>query len=764
MDISFFSNLSVNQLLDAEFGIEREGLRINQEGVLSKKPHPTVFGDKKTNPYITTDFSESQLELITPVFRKAKDAVAFLDSLYNIAVLELEEEYIWPQSMPAISPPEEEIPLAVFADQASDRTYREYLSTKYGGKKQLISGIHINFSLGGDLLDKLYRKSEKEQSFGDFKNEAYLKIARNSLRYNWLLIYLLGAANIIHKTFEDNCVASLEEISEETFSNADAVSFRNSNCGYQNKSIILPDYSSIENYVSSINSYIKDGDLKDIRELYAGIRLKGKGAYTIDNLLKNGIQYIELRTIDCNPFAKSGLMEEDLDFIHLFFLYCLTKTENTYEDWLVECEHNDKTVAVEGQSPNTVLRKNGQMIPLQLWGMEVLNEMLDLNNRLDLPFAEVLQKKIEVMLNHENTYSYQIALLCQKQGIIAAHLELAKSYKDAAYNERFRLKPYTDLELSTQILLKESIKRGISFEILDCQDNFIQLAKGDHIEYVKQATKTSKDTYVSVLAMENKTVTKKILHAHRISVPSGEEYIELQQAKEAAYKWLNKPIVIKPKSTNFGLGISVFPEGANVLDLEKALDIAFTEDTAVLIEHYVKGKEYRFLVMGEETVAVLHRVPANVIGDGKSTIAELVAIKNENPLRGKGYKTPLEKIEIDEQMKLFLHQENITVETVLPEGKLQYLRENSNISTGGDSIDVTEQAPKAFKDIAVQAAKAVGATICGVDMMIEQFENEASSYSIIELNFNPAIHIHAYPYKGIERNIGYEILKVLKFV
>ena len=180
------------------------------------------------------------------------------------------------------------------------------------------------------------------------------------------------------------------------------------------------------------------------------------------------------------------------------------------------------------------------------------------------------------------------------------------------------------------------------------------------------------------------------------------------------------------------------------------------------MEPFIKGKEYRFLVIGEETAAVLHRVPANVIGDGKSTISQLIAQKNLDPLRGKGYKTPLEKIEIDENMKLFLQQQQITVDTVLPEGKLQYLRENSNISTGGDSIDVTDSTPQVFKEIAVKAAKAMGAQICGADIMIEDIQYELSPYAIIELNFNPAIHIHSFPYKGKERNIAYKIIKLLE--
>ena len=115
-------------------------------------------------------------------------------------------------------------------------------------------------------------------------------------------------------------------------------------------------------------------------------------------------------------------------------------------------------------------------------------------------------------------------------------------------------------------------------------------------------------------------------------------------------------------------------------------------------------------------------------------------------------------------MKMFLYQQHLTIDTILPKGTLQYLRENSNISTGGDSIDVTNQAAERFKTLVVQAAKAVGANICGVDMIIEDFDDNQSAYSIIELNFNPAIHIHAYPYKGIERDIGYEILKLLELI
>ena len=263
--------------------------------------------------------------------------------------------------------------------------------------------------------------------------------------------------------------------------------------------------------------------------------------------------------------------------------------------------------------------------------------------------------------------------------------------------------------------------------------------------------------------MENKSVTKHILKRNGIHVPEGEEYSSIEAARQSLSKWAGQPAVIKPKSTNFGLGISIFPDGTDQAGLAEGLKIAFKEDNSILIESFVEGKEYRFLVIGEETIAVLHRVPANVIGDGNSTIQQLIEKKNRDPLRGTGHITPLEKIQINDSLKLYLQQQGLTIDSVIPEGKIQYIRENSNISTGGDSIDVTDTVPDIFKHLAVKAAKSVGANICGVDMMIENVEDGTSPYSIIELNFNPAIHIHAYPYKGKERNIAYPILKLLGF-
>ncbi|MGL4898074.1 MAG: bifunctional glutamate--cysteine ligase GshA/glutathione synthetase GshB, partial [Cetobacterium sp.] len=335
-------------------------------------------------------------------------------------------------------------------------------------------------------------------------------------------------------------------------------------------------------------------------------------------------------------------------------------------------------------------------------------------------------------------YSDLVLKGVRTKGFVKFHIDKAKKFLLEMKKTPYTLKGFEDLELSTQILLKAAIKNGVKFEILDRDENFVYLEKNGKVEYVKQATKTSLDSYVTMLIMENKVVTKKVLEKENIIVPQGKDYFNIEEAK-SDYRKYGAGTVIKPKSTNFGLGITIFKEEFSKEDYEKALEIAFKEDNSILIEKFVKGKEYRIFVIGDEVVGILHRVPANVRGDGERSIKELVEEKNLDPLRGIGYKTPLEKIKLEDPEKLFLKGQGLTMEYIPKKDEVVYLRENSNISTGGDSLDYTDDILDTYKEIAIKASKAVGARICGVDMMIEDIKNPNSkdNYAIIELNFNP---------------------------
>ena len=756
------------EIMAASFGIERESLRVNPKGKLAQTKHPEAFGDKIINPYITTDFSESQVELITPNLSTVQETYNFLNALYDMTALNIGDELLWPQSTPCNIPEDKEIPIAEYCDCDKcheARAYREELFKKYGGKTQLISGIHYNFSFEEDFIQKLYKETQTELSYQYFKDSVYLKIVRNYLTYRWLLIYLIGAAPAFHESFiaDDNKLK--EEVENESYTNEGAISYRNGTSGYKNPHDLYPDYTTTKTYLESINRFVEEGSIQNYKELYSQIRPKAKdNTQLLKSLEEEGILYIEVRSIDINPFEKGGIAITDLEFLHLFMLYLLIKEEspNQAENWQAEANNNQRYIAEKGLL-DIQLSRNGKAIRKVDWALEILEEMLIMNSELELGKASIIEEMIEKVKNPELTYAYRIQERCKEQGFITAHLELAKSYKEDAYKNRYKFYGYEDMELSTQILMKEAIMQGIKVEVLDRYDNFIALEQGEHIEYVKQATKTAKDSYMTMLIMENKTVTKKVLERNGIRVPRGIEVFKGQSLERAAMKYEGCAIVVKPKSTNFGMGISIFPQGASKEDIIKALEIGFTHDNTVLIEEFAKGKEYRFLVIGDEVAGVLHRVPANVMGDGKKTIRELVEIKNQDSLRGKGYKTPLEKINLDESSELFLKQSSLNFESVPAEGEVVYLRENSNISTGGDSIDYTDEMPQRFKDIAVASAKAAGAKFCGVDMMLEDYTNADGDYAIIEINFNPAIHIHSYPYKGTERKIAEKVLKVLGF-
>lgn len=752
------------------FGIEKESLRVNEKGELALTNHPEIFGDKIKNPYITVDFSESQIEMITPIESSVEKAYDFLKNIHEIVVTNLKDEYLWSQSVPPILPSEELIPLGKFPQNKELEKYREKLALKYGRKKQLLSGIHFNFSFDDEFLKELYELSKEKTSFKEFKNNIYLKISRNYFKYGWMIIYLLGASPVIHETYLQKCIDKMKKFTEDTYYFEDLVSFRNGSCGYRNEKDFFVNYESVDKYVESLERLIEKESISSAKEYYSPIRLKTKNPKEILLELENsGIEYLEFRSIDLNPFSEIGIEKVDLEFLHLFILFLFLKDDEPFEEKdYFRYLKNQEILANKGNSDEFRLicceDKNVSPKEYSIVILEEIERHLKAIGAFTNKDEKVLQYQKNKILSNR-LYSDLVLKEVKQKGFVKFHMDKAKYFLKEIEKTPYTLKGFEDLELSTQILLKAAIKNGIKFEVLDRDENFIVLEKDGKIEYVKQATKTSLDSYVTMLIMENKVVTKKVLEKESIVVPKGRDYSNIEEAK-ADYRKYKAGIVIKPKSTNFGLGITIFKEEFSKEDYEKALEIAFKEDSSILIENFVKGKEYRVFVIEDEVVGILHRVPANVKGDGERSIKELVEEKNLDPLRGVGYKTPLEKIKLEDPEKLFLKGQGLTIEYIPKKDEVVYLRENSNISTGGDSLDYTDDILDVYKKIAIKASKAVGAKICGVDMMIEDIKNPnpIDNYAIIELNFNPAIHIHCYPYKGKNRNLGEKILKALGYI
>ena len=729
---------------NVKIGLEKEGQRILKDGTISKTDHPKVFGVRHENPYIQTDFAESQVELITTPENSEKSVLRVLNAVHEVTLKNMPaDEFIWPLSIPAILPDESEIRVAQF-EKKSDVEYREYLVEKYGKYKQMVSGIHYNFQLDDKFMKKVAEITKKD--LVDVKNEIYLKLARQFIRYQWILIYLYGASPLAEDKYFTNGLKPNDYVR----------SLRTSRFGYVNDDDIKVSYSSLEKYIEDITGYVKNGNLIAEKEFYSSVRFRG--ADTIMKFPKEGIKYMEFRLFDLNPFAPFGILEKDIRFVHLFLKTLV---------WLDEVNKETSESLGYEYSENVALTHPYKNVPYEEEGIWLLNQMKELVKELGLFDNDIklIDEKIDELQNPKITLGAKLLTEYEKDNNMSrVGMELAKKYKEEALREYYSLSAFANMELSTQAVIEDAIKNGIKVDVIDENDQFIRLENKNHIEYVKNGNMTSKDSYISPLIMENKVVTKKVLAEKAFRVPKGYEVSSLDEAIQKFNYIKNKPIVIKPKSTNFGLGITIFKNGTSSLEnYSKAVEFALKEDKDILIEEFIEGTEYRFFVIEGKTEAVLLRVPANVVGDGKHTIRELVEIKNSNPLRGDAKKTPLKKIELGEIEKLQLAEQGLNFDSILPENEVAYLRENSNISTGGDSVDKTDAVHESYKKLAVEITDAMMAKVCGVDLIIPDITEEINgeNYGVIEANFNPMMMMHIYPHSGKSRRLSLNVLKML---
>lgn len=298
-------------IFDGNFGLERETLRVDENGNLATTPHP--FND---NPFLTKDFCENQLELVTPICRSVDELMETLSALDCAACAELKKsnEYLWLNSNPPHFYSESDIPVARFSgDEEYKLTYRKNLEHRYGKRLMLYSGIHFNFSFSEQFLQSVYNGDGK---YGEFKTALYFRVQKQLCRYSWLLVLLTAASPVYDLSLDG------DGLSGDGFDGY--ASRRNSKKGYWNRFIPVLDYSSLETYINSIKNYIKTGELYSAAELYLPVRMKPHGTSNPDALLRNGIDHVELRMFDLNPLSPLGVMREDLEFAHCFIIYLLS--------------------------------------------------------------------------------------------------------------------------------------------------------------------------------------------------------------------------------------------------------------------------------------------------------------------------------------------------------------------------------------------------------------------------------------------------------
>jgi len=394
-------------------GIEKEGLRVTPKGYLAQTFHPRALGSKLTHPYITTDYSEALLELITPPLQNPDDLLEWLNDLHAYTYQHIGDELIWTHSMPCNFTAEKDIPIADYGTSNAGRfktIYRKGLDVRYGKQMQTIAGIHFNTSYSDTFWQQYQRMMNDEHNLRDFKDEQYFHLIRNYLRYNWILAYLFGASPAICTCFMKEPHLELKPFGHGTAYGPYATSLRLSDIGYQNdaQSHLNISYNDLKSYANDLTyaimtpeekyktmGVIKNGDYIQLNdhilqieaEFYGGIRPK-RVHHTNERpskaLQHQGIEYIEVRSLDINPFLSTGISLDDILFLDIFILYCLFSPGPLLSHKHQESiRYNLHRVVLYGRQADITLKKDDETLSLQDWLTQIMQELQPIAQLLD---------------------------------------------------------------------------------------------------------------------------------------------------------------------------------------------------------------------------------------------------------------------------------------------------------------------------------------------------------------------------------------------
>jgi len=362
--------------------------------------------------------------------------------------------------------------------------------------------------------------------------------------------------------------------------------------------------------------------------------------------------------------------------------------------------------------------------------------------------GSVYNVAIEFRAEKASTY-----LLEQAVKLVEAVLRGKSFQVDPVLEEAKRLVSDADVGPTTRAITKAAEKRNIPCR-RDGTGNRIQLGYGKHLHYV-QAAMTDRTSVVAVELAQDKDETKERLERNGIPVPQGKVVYTLKEATKAADE-MGRPVVVKPVNGHKGLGVSLEVETAE--EMKVAFQAAKAYSSAILIEEMFAGRNYRVVIVAGRMVAASERLLPHVIGDGVSTIRDLIATENRNPLRGDGHEKPLTKIKVDSDVITHLQHAGKSLDSIPKRGEHVTLSNRSNLSTGATAQDVTEEVHPSIARMCERAARLIGLDVCGVDLVIPDITTEMTSGGVIEINASPGLRMHHFPSAGMARDVGQAVV------
>ncbi len=421
-------------------GVEKESLRINTNGTLATSPHSPVLGSALSHPHITTDFSEALLEFITEPSSEINQTLKQLEQIHRFTYANIGEELLWVNSMPCALPTDGEIPVAQYGSShvAQMKTrYRLGLGHRYGRLMQTIAGIHFNFSLPDEFWRTLQAQDNNSGDLKNYRTHGYLHLIRNFRRYFWLLLYLFGASPAVCPTFVQGRQHRLTPFGHNNLSlhGPFATSLRMGDLGYQStaQESITINYNSLPDYLLALcraitqshpdyekvgvfdsngqYQQLNTGILQIENEFYSTVRPKRttkRGETALSALFQRGIEYVEVRCVDLNPFNPLGIDEEQMRFLDTFLVYCaLADSPLADKDENKRVRENQQRMVYCGRDPNLTLVNRDQERPFKDWARHLMQELE--------PIAAFLDSS-------SDTHDYQLSLNRQKEKVEDASL------------------------------------------------------------------------------------------------------------------------------------------------------------------------------------------------------------------------------------------------------------------------------------------------------------------------------------------------------
>ena len=481
-------------------GVEKESLRVTPDGKVSQAPHPPALGSALTHPSITTDYSESLLEFITPPCADLRDTLRSLTEIHAFVYRHLGDEILWASSMPCIIGGDASIPIAEYGHSNIGRmkhVYRQGLDYRYGRSMQAISGVHFNFSLPATFWPALARLENDPRSPGEVKSDGYFRLIRNFQRCAWIVPYLFGASPAVCKSFLKGREVEFDDLDAFTYYLPYATSLRMSDIGYKNKAQagLKVSYDSLGAYVESLGRAINtpdaeygaigtqvDGQWRQLNgnilqieaEYYSFIRPKPiihSGEKPTLALRQRGVEYVEMRALDVNAFEHIGVEESALRFMEALLIVCLLEESPAVSDQEQrEIDHNQSLVARQGREPGLRLLRAGAEVPLAEWGAALCEAALAVAEVLDggdpsRPYQSAVTRQQAALLDPDLTPSARILaeLAGKRQSFVSFAMRISQQH--ARYFQQLQLSPEREAEF--EAAAAESIARQRQLEASD---------------------------------------------------------------------------------------------------------------------------------------------------------------------------------------------------------------------------------------------------------------------------------------------------------